>query len=280
MKGKILFKLKVLEKFSLALIAPCSQNHNNTAPDDCPCYKTQIVARLETTYALSSETNQPNLDNKRALLIADIMDNEEMKEILSRESANLDDEDVLQNDNLDEDTCSIDGENLKRLKNLQENYNDLMVCYENLKHERNCLQLKCHKYDELECELQALRARIREYNALWSEKEYFRKRSVDLDDLKEHYLVLSNETSNLETKLKSEMEINKIKTEAMEGLRKDNIALEKKINEIEISFEKERNTLECKLKETECKVMCQEQQIKSLNVQIDKLIEQEVCKFD
>ncbi|XP_028035820.1 girdin-like [Bombyx mandarina] len=275
LKGKILFKLKVLEKFSLALIAPCSQNHNNTAPDDCPCYKTQIVARLETTYALSSETKQPNLDNKRALLIADIMDNEEMKEILSRESANLDDEDVLQSDNLDEDTCSIDGENLKRLKNLQENYNDLMVCYENLKHERNCLQLKCHKYDELECELQALRTRIREYNALWSEKEYFRKRSVDLDDLKEHYLVLSNETSNLETKLKSEIEINKIKTEAMEGLRKDNIVLEKKINEIEISFEKERNTLECKLKETECKVMCQEQQIKSLNVQIDKLIEQE-----
>ncbi|XP_037297635.1 uncharacterized protein PFB0765w-like [Manduca sexta] len=219
-KGKILFKLKVLEKFSLALIAPCSQDF---APADCSCYRAELVTHVETTFALTSaETRIPSMDNKRAQLVADIMENDEMREILNKESGPLKDDIQLDVD-FCTDSYTIDGENLKRLKNLQINYDDLMTCYEALKHEKNCLQVKCHKYEGLEKELENLRCQLREYNSLWNEKEHHRKRSTDLDTLKEKYLVLSDEASNLETQLKAETEINKLKSKAIDELRNDNI---------------------------------------------------------
>lgn len=272
-KGKILFKLKVLEKFCLALIAPCS-DIPSAAECSCSCYRAEVEPRLETTFALTSaESNllKTNLDSKRAHLVADIMEYDEMKEIISKDS--------LTDDQLDEN-CSIkpyniEGENLKRLKNLQGDYDDLMTCYENLKHDKDCLQGKCEKYEELETEYEVLKAQLREYNVLWNEKEHYRKRSVDLDSLKEQYLVLTDETTNLENQLKAESEINHVKSATIEELRNENIACEKKLNEAIIAFEKEKSTLECKLKETECKVMCQEQQIKSLSAQIDRLLEQD-----
>ncbi|KAM3962807.1 uncharacterized protein ACR2FA_003191 [Aphomia sociella] len=272
-KGKILFKLKVLEKFCLALIAPCSQEINSTS-QDCSCF------RAEITFALTSaESKQPSLDNKRAHLVADIMENEEMKEILSKDSASEKMESEQVEDIFTIDEYNINSENLNRLKKLQENYDDLMTCHEALKHEKNCLQIRCQKYEELEMEYENLKARLREYDLLWNEKEHYRKRSVDLDSLKEQYLMLTDETSNLETRLKAELEINHMKADTIQELRDTNVALEKKLNESFISFEKEKSNLQCKLKETECKVMCQEQQIKSLSVQIDRLLEQDQDKI-
>ncbi|XP_052757895.1 repetitive organellar protein-like [Galleria mellonella] len=268
-KGKILFKLKVLEKFCLALIAPCSQETNSTT-QDCSCYRAEIAFALK-----SAESQQLSLDNKRAHLVADIMENEEMKEILSKENC----PEKNDNEQVDYyfaiDDYNINTENLNRLKNLQENYNDLMACYESLKHERNFLQMRCQKYEELEIDYENLKAQLKEYNNLWNEKERYRKRSVDLDSLKEQYLTLSDETSNLETRLRAEKEINRIKADTIERLQAENITLEKKLNDSLIAFEKEKNTLQCKLKETECQVMCQEQQIKSLSVQVDRLLEQD-----
>ncbi|XP_059059330.1 repetitive organellar protein-like isoform X2 [Achroia grisella] len=268
-KGKILFKLKVLEKFCLALIAPCSQE-TNFESQDCSCF------RAEITFALTSaESQQPSLDNKRAHLVADIMENQEMKEILSKDNTPEKNNIEQTDDKLVVGEYNINSENLKRLKTLQENYDDLMTCYENLKHEKNFLVLRCQKYEDLELEYENLKIQLKEYSYLWNEKEHYRKRSADLDSLKEQYLTLTDETSNLETRLRAEWEINHMKTDTIEGLRAQNIAIEKKLNDSLIDFEKEKNSLQCKLKETECKVMCQEQQIKSLQVQVDKLLEQD-----
>lgn len=269
-----------MEKFCCALIAPCTQDfvsHGTVHKDDCACYRVDLVSRVEPTYALTTaEANQPSLDNKRAHLVADIIKNDEMKEILDKDD---DEEYKLEDEQTDDvfviDNYNIDGENLKRLKRLQENYDDLMTCYEAIKHEKDCLEIRCKKYEEVEKEFETLKAQMREYNSLWNEKEHYRKRSVDLDSLKEQYLILSDETSSLETQLKAETEINHIKCKAMEGLRNENIMLEKKLNEASIAFEKEKNALLCKLKEADCRVIYQGQQIKNLNQQIDKLIEQD-----
>lgn len=265
----------MFERFSLALIAPCSQDCDEYSTNNCSCYHCEIVGRVETTFALtSSESHKPCLDNKRAQLVADITHNEEMKEILSKDSTPDTDEIQIQDDLISVDICSIDGENIKRLKCMQENFNDLMTCYESLKHEKDCLKVKCHKYGDLETELENLRCQLREYNTLWSEKEYYKNRSLKLDELKEQYLLLTNETINLETQLKAESQINNIKSKTIDELRNENILLEKKLDEASIAFEKDRNALLCKLNETECKVMCEEQQIKSLSIQIDRLLEQ------
>ncbi|XP_053602206.1 centromere-associated protein E-like isoform X2 [Plodia interpunctella] len=278
-KGKILYKLKVLEKFCQALIAPCSQpqeRDTGTSEQDCSCYRAEILKDVipSPVYALTSaEIQSPILDTKRAHLVADIMENEEMKEILRKESLS----NVNQGDETEDfiDDYDIETENLKRLKNLQEDYDDLMTCYEALKHEKEDLLLKCQKYEELDKEYVSLRNQLREYNLLWNEKEHYRKRSTDLDSLKEQFLILSEETSSMETQLKAESEINKMKANTIEELRNENIALEKKLNDALIAFEKEKSIALCKLQETECKCMCQEQQIKSLSVQIDRLLEQE-----
>ncbi|XP_072936318.1 uncharacterized protein [Epargyreus clarus] len=274
-KGKILFKLKVLEKFSTALIAPCSQEQPSQSKVDCSCYRAEVIAHVETTFALTSPTRNTNLDSKRALLVADIMENQEIKEILSKNSISSKADEDQVDESFGIDSYSIETENLHRLKNLQANYEDLLNCYENLKYEKNCLVLKCKNYDELEKEFQCLKSRLNEYNLLWNEKEHYRKRSEDLDSLKEKFLILSEETLNIETQLKAEQEINRIKSKAVDELRYENIGLEKKVNDMGISFEKEKNILTCKLKECECKIMCQEQQIKSLSIQIDQLLEQD-----
>lgn len=230
---------------------------------------------METNYAVTSaELSQPNIDNKRAHLVADIIQNEEMKEILSKDSFS-----ARQNTDILEDVYflhefSIETENLNRLKKLQENYDDLMTCYESLKQEKECLGIRCHKYAELEKEFENLKLKVKEYNSLWNEKEHYRKRSTDLDTLKEQYLILTDETSNLETQLKAESEINKIKCKRIEDLQNENVRLEKKLNDALLIFEKEKSTLLCKLKEADCRVLCQGQQIKSLSIQIDRLLEQ------
>ncbi|CAG9784619.1 unnamed protein product [Diatraea saccharalis] len=270
-KGKILFKLKILEKFSQALIAPCSQQDVSSSSLDCACLRAEVIARFDYP-PLATESKQPSLDNKRAQLAADIMANDEIKEILSKESFSEKNDDEIIDDVIDD--YSIDSENLKRLKSLQESYDELMTCYERIKYEKDCLQIRCSKYEELEKEYENLKGQLREYHSLWNEKEHYRKRSLDIDSLKEQYLVLADETSNLETQLKAESEINLIKTNTIEDLRNENITLEKKLNDALIAFEKEKNTFQCKLKETECTVMCQEQQIKSLSSQIDRLLEQ------
>ncbi|XP_045776151.1 uncharacterized protein PFB0765w-like isoform X2 [Maniola jurtina] len=270
-KGKILFKMKVLEKFSLALIAPCSQEFSR-ASKDCSCMRAEVV----TTFALTSaESQKPSLDSKRAQLVADIMDSQEMKEMLSKESLCLKIEDEQFDDCCGVDNYSIDIANLNRLKNLQANYDELLTCYDNLKHERDCLYLRCQNMADLEHECECLKNNLREYNQLWTEKEYYRKRSEDLDTLKENFFILSEETSNIETKLKAEQEINKNKSQTIDQLRNENIKLEKKIGDTSLQFEKQKNDLICKLKEYECKIMCQDQQIKSLSDQIDKLLEQD-----
>ncbi|KAL4715125.1 hypothetical protein ACJJTC_012172 [Scirpophaga incertulas] len=265
--GKILFKLKVLEKFCLALISPCSEEISSS-PRNCTCLRAEVTAPCECLQS-SHKYEKPALDKKRALLIADIMENEELNEIISKDiSIRESDEDG------DADSYSIDTENFRRLKILQADYEDLMVCYEKIKHENKNLHLRCHKYEELEKEYENLRHQLLEYNNLWNEKEYFKNRSIDLDSLKDQFIVLANETSNLERKVKAEIEVNDIKSNVIDELRNENFALKKKINEAMIEFEKEKNAFQCKLKESECTIMCQEQQIKSLSVQIDKLLEQ------
>lgn len=275
LKGKIIFKIKLLEKFCLALIAPCSQDYNNNpSTQDCSCRDTKVIAHVETEFAFTSEKSmQPSLDVKRAQLVADIIDSEEMKEILHEGSTQ-----VLDEDNNGGDNYSIETENLNRLKTLQANYDDLLVCYDNIKYERDCMVIQCQKVSELETECSCLQDRLREYNQLWNENAYFKKRSEDLDKLKETYYILLEETTNMETKLKAESEINKIKSNNLNELREENIALDKKLHEMSLEFEKERNSLSCHLKECECKIMCQEQQIKSLSMQIDKLLEQSCSK--
>ncbi|KOB75912.1 Uncharacterized protein OBRU01_06635 [Operophtera brumata] len=279
-KGKILFKLKVFEKFSLALIAPCSQDTTVSSTQDCCCYRADVVARVETTYALTAaESKQPCIDNKRAQLVAEIMENDEMKEILCKENPSLKSE--LEIDDFGIEQYNIESENLKRLKNLQENYDDLMTCYEALKHEKDCLLVRCRKYEELEKEFEGLKDQLREYSSLWNEKEHYQRRSADLDSLKEQYLVLSEETSNLELQLKAESAISKVKAKTIDDLRHENLLLEQKLNEASMLFEKEKNSLQCKMKECDCKSMCQDQQIKirdkinSLNEQITNL--KDVC---
>lgn len=262
----------MLEKFSLALIAPCSQEMKESS-EECACLRAEVIARLDFP-SLTADGKKPTIDNKRAQLVADIMENDEMKELLSKDSVSDKHDDGTTEDGFGFDSYSIDTENLKRLKNLQENYDDLITCYENLKYEKESLQTRCHKYQELEKEFDDLKGQLREYNVLWTEREHYRKRSMDVDTLKEQYLILADETSNLETQLKAESEINNMKTHTIDELRSENIALEKKINDALISFEKEKNALQCKLRETECTVMCQDQQIKSLSLQIDRLLEQ------
>ncbi|XP_050685370.1 putative leucine-rich repeat-containing protein DDB_G0290503 isoform X2 [Leptidea sinapis] len=269
-KGKILFKMKVLEKFSLALVAPCTEDLTPTKMD-CTCYRTEIKQVFALTAADSTRTQ---LDDKRAHLVADIIENREMKEILSKESVE-DQSDIEQaQECFGFDSYSTEAESVNRLKKLQANFEDLLLCYDNLKHEKDCLFLRCQKYTELEKECECMQNRLKEYNQLWSEKEYYRKRSTDLDNLKESYYILTEETTNLETKLKAEIEINKIKSIHNNELYNENVSLEKKIQELNKMFEKENNYLTCKVKEQECKIMCQEQQIKTLSNQIDQFLEQ------
>lgn len=273
-KRKILFKLKILEKFSIALIAPCSEHGPEN--ESCECYRAEIT-HTQTAFAItSSGVKKDSIDSKRAYLVADIMQHDEMKDILSKESTSSQLKDTEADIGLD--TYSIDTENLNRLKNLQLNYDDLMSCYENLKHERNNLSLRCQQYEDLDRECNALREQLREYTTLYNEREHYRRRSEDLDSLKEQYIVLSDETASLENQLKAEIEINSIKSSTLEDLRNENIELERRLNDVTIALEKKENALQCKLKETECKVMCQEQQIKSLSNQIDRLLEQEPDK--
>lgn len=270
-KRKILFKLKVLEKFCIALIAPCSE----LSPEDetCECYRAEIT-HTQTAFAItSSEVKKGSIDSKRAHLVADIMQHDEMKDILSKESTSRHLKDTEADIGLD--TYSIDTENLHRLKNLQLNYDDLMSCYENLKHDRNNLSLRCQQYEDLDRECNALRQQLREYTTLYNEREHYRRRSEDLDSLKEQYIILSDETVSLENQLKAEIEINSIKASTIEDLRNENIELEKRLNNATIALEKKENALQCKLRETECTVMCQDQQIRSLSNQIDRLLEQE-----
>lgn len=261
------------------MIAPCTQDfftYPNQQPDDCACYRVDISLPLvQPTYALTSaESTQPSLDNKRAQLVADITQNDEMKEILDKDSpTRLPDEELNDEVLVIDNPYNIDKENQKRLKSLQDNYDGLISCYETLKHEKENLEKRCNQYEDMEKEYESMKVQMHEYNSLWAEKEHFRKRSADLDSLKEQFLILTDETSNLETELKAEGEINLIKSKAMDALRSENISLEKRINDASIDFEKERNGLLCKLKEADCKVMCQEQQIKSLLQQIDKLLD-------
>ncbi|KAH9635053.1 hypothetical protein HF086_004407 [Spodoptera exigua] len=279
-KGKILFKLLVLEKFCVALIAPCTRDFVDECDnkiDDCACYRVDVLSRVKPTFAVTaSDSESPNLDSKRAQLVADIIQNDEMKEILSKDTIKTD-EDLIDNVRIIDD-YNIERENLKRLKTLQENFDDLMSCYEKLKLDKALLEKRCERYEEIEREFESLKMQMREYDSLWNEKEHYRRRSVDLDSLKEQYLILSDETSDLETQLKAQSEINHIKRREMDSLRNENISLEKKLNEASIAFEKEKNVLLCKLKEAECRVMCQEQQIKTLSLQIDKILEQDHTK--
>ncbi|KAJ8726158.1 hypothetical protein PYW07_000856 [Mythimna separata] len=287
-KGKILYKLKVLERFSCALIAPCTQEFiapqnqsQSQTSDDCAYYRVDVTeSRIQpmAAFALpSGELKTPNLDNKRAQLVADIIQNDEMKLILSKDSIksveDQKDEVVVVDHHYD-----IDKENLSRLKKLQENYNELMKCYENLKHEKDILEKRCSNLNEMESEYESLKEQMHEYNSLWNEKEHFKKRSADLDSLKEQYLVLTDETSNLETQLKAESEINHIRSKTMDNLRSEIVTLTKQLNEAVISNEKEKNKLMCKLKEADCRIMCQEQQIKTLLHQIDELLDQDQGK--
>ncbi|CAK1549664.1 unnamed protein product [Leptosia nina] len=272
-KGKIIFKMKVLEKFCLALIAPCSQEYEKApSVQECSCYRAEVI----TTYALTSAETETkiNIDDRRAQLVADIIDNDEMKEILSKDNIIIEKSNPEQ---VGENLLDTDGsgpENLNRLKSLQANFDELVNCYENLKYEKDCLFIRCQKYVELEKECECMQDRLREYNQLWSEKEYYRKRSEDLDILKERYYILTDEATNVEAKLKAECEINKIKCQNISYLQNENVALERKLQDVTLLSEKEKNSLNCKLKEYECKIMCQDQQIKSLSLQIDKFIEQ------
>ncbi|XP_063529672.1 kinesin-related protein 4-like isoform X2 [Cydia strobilella] len=276
-KGKILFKMKVLEKFCLALVAPCSKDFQCTSAKDCPCYYADVSTKMELSYRLTPSECMSSDSTKRSQLVADIMEHVEMKEILSKEST------PDENDDSDSDTekqvfdipSLINEENQKRIKDLQECYEDLLNCYENLKHETDCIRVRCAKYEDLELELERLRGQLKEYNSLWNEKEHYRKRSEDLDSLKQQYIVLAEESSGLETKLKAESEINHIKANAIDELRTQNMSLEKRLNELYVSFEKDKNNLQCQLQESECKCMCQDQQIKSLSSQIVKLLEQQ-----
>lgn len=270
--------MKALEKFCLALIAPCSKNFNNADSRDCTCYHAEVLTRVETTFGLSPSEAEKGPDVKRAQLVADIMENEEMKEILSKESTSTTKDEIFNDDDLLDPRYSVNEENQKRLKDIQESYDELLNIHENMKHENECLRIKCSKYDQLETEFEKLRSQLREYGPMWNEKEHYRKRSEDLDSLKEQYMVLAEETSSLETKLKAESEINQIKNSTIDELRNQNILLEKKLSDIYIAFEKEKNALQCKLQESECKCMCQEQQIKSLSSQIVELIHQEPQK--
>lgn len=256
------------------MIAPCTEH----SPQDetCECYRAEIT-HMATAFAItSSEVKNNSIDSKRAHLIADIMQHDEMKDLLSKESTSTLLKDMETDIGLD--NYSIDTENLNRLKNLQLNYDDLMSCYENLKHDRNNLSLRCQQYEDLDRECNSLREKLREYTTLYNEREHYRRRSGDLDSLKEQYIILSDETASLENQLKAEIEINSIKSNTVEDLRNDNIDLEKRLNDATIALEKKENALQCKLKETECKVMCQEQQIRSLSSQIDRFLEQEPDK--
>ncbi|XP_063375851.1 uncharacterized protein LOC134663413 [Cydia fagiglandana] len=276
-KGKILFKMKVLEKFSIALIAPCSKEFHCIKGKYCPCYYADASTKMEHSCRLTPSECISSDSTKRSQLVADIMEHEEMKEILSKEStpdekADSDSDTDIQGNDI---ASVINEENQKRIKDLQECYEELLNCYENLKHETDCIRLRCTKYEDLELELERLRGQLKEYNSLWNEKEHYRKRSEDLDSLKQQYLVLAEESSELETKLKAESEINYIKANAIDELRTQNMSLEKRLNELYVAFEKDKNNLQCQLQESECKCMCQDQQIKSLSSQIVKLLEQQ-----
>lgn len=265
-KGKIFYKLKVFEKFCCALISPCSKN--------CSCYHTEILSRVETAFAVTTQENfEINIDSKRAHLVADIIGNDEMKEILSKNKTSEEGEDNFANETLFiNNSCSIEVQNLSRLKNLQTCYDDLLVCYDELKYEKNSLTKKCQKYDELEKDFEILQNQLNSYNMLLTEKEYYRKRSEDLDDLKEKFIVLADETSNLETQLRAQNEINDSKSLMLEQLRSENISLQNKLSESVTAWEKEKHALICKLKESECKMMCQDQQIETLTVEINKFL--------
>ncbi|XP_045535859.1 cytadherence high molecular weight protein 2 [Papilio machaon] len=265
-KGKIFYKLKVLEKFCCALISPCSK--------ECSCYHTEIISRVETAFAVTTQGNfEINIDSKRAHLVADIIGNDEMKEILSKSNTSGEEEEALANETLFiNNCCSIEVQNLHRLKNLQACYDELLLCYDELKYEKNCLTQKCLKYDELEKEYETLKNKLNSYNMLLTEKEYYKKRSEDLDDLKEKFIVLADETCTLETQLRAQTEIIDSKSSMLEQIRSENISLQNKLSESSTDWEKEKHSLICKLKENECKIMCQDQQIDTLTVEINKFL--------
>ncbi|KPI94008.1 hypothetical protein RR46_13173 [Papilio xuthus] len=264
-KGKIFYKLKVFEKFCCALISPCSK--------DCSCYHTEIISRVETAFAVTTQENfEINIDSKRAHLVADIIGNDEMKEILYKSNTSGE-EHALANETLFiNNSCTIEVQNLHRLKNLQACYDELLLCYDELKYEKNCMTQKCLKYDELEKEYEILKNKLNSYNMVLTEKEYYKKRSEDLDDLKEKFIVLADETSTLETQLRAQTEIIDSKSSLLEQLRSENISMKNKLSESSTDWEKEKHTLICKLKESECKIMCQDQQIETLTIEINKFL--------
>lgn len=265
--------MKVLEKFALALMAPCSKKFASEAEKEnaeCECANTKIVGRVETAYALTASESEPppTSDSKRAHLVAEIMDNDEMKEILEKDFIS---------DGLDTGneycgiTCySIDAENVKRLKDLQKSFDELVECFDNLKHEKDCLQVRCRKYNELEMEVETLRDQLAACKDLWNDKERFRKRSVELEDIREKYFILQNVNGNLESELKAEKEINNNKMQLIDDLRNENLILERKLSDATIAFEREKSALLCKLKEFECALSCKDQEVQSLSDQLQK----------
>lgn len=253
-----------MEKFCCALISPCSK--------DCSCYHTEIISRVETAFAVTHQDNfEINIDSKRAHLVADIIGNDEMKEILHK-SSTPEEEETIANETVLINSCSIEVQNLHRLKNLQACYDELLVCHDELKYEKNCLTQKCLKYDELEKECDNLKMKLNSYNMLISERDYYKKRSEDLDNLKEKFIVLADETSTLETQLCAQSDIIDSKSSLLEQIRSENISLQNKLSEASTDWEKEKHGLVCKLKESECKIMCQEQQIETLTVEINKFL--------
>lgn len=260
-KGRILLKLKVLEKFSIALIAPCIQRKSLSISTPSSPVSNQVEAAYAVTISDIPKSNY-NVEAKRNELILDIMNNDDIKSVLEKQS---DKQDNIQ-EYFTDDNYDIETNNLNRLKNLQFNYDELMASNEKLRDECNRLQNKCANYETLQFEVEDLREVVKEYNILWNEKEHFKRRSSDLDSLKEQFFVLSEETLHLENQLITE-------SARVVEVAAVNSNLEQKISNITMSFDKDKNVLECKLKEAECKILCQEQQIKSMSDQINRLLE-------
>ncbi|GBP33666.1 hypothetical protein EVAR_16702_1 [Eumeta japonica] len=243
--------------------------------DSCEpyCVYAHIYTALEKIFCVLSQNEKYReyLFLLRALLAADIMETEEFKEILDQEKEMIDENMEMEDNSLMIEEYDIDKKNLNRLILLQRNYDELIICYENVKDERDFIQNKYFKYEELENELQMLRDQLSKFDNIKLERDEYQTR---LDELNTQYIDLSEETLNFKMQLKAESEINVMKTNKIAELRNENIELEKKINDIEMKYRKEKNSLQCKIMEMECKMMCQEQQIKSLTEQIDRLVKE------
>ncbi|XP_041979921.1 reticulocyte-binding protein PFD0110w-like isoform X3 [Aricia agestis] len=263
-KGKILYKIKVLEKFSIALIAPCNQTDR---PQSCTCYRAEVLTSYETTYAESATESSQNIrDKKRAHLIADIIDVDEINEALNDQSKSETDSACY----FDVDECNTKNKSRFLIKSLQSSYSELVTCYENLKSEKDLLYVRCQELLKVEDENKCLRNSIEDYNNLWNEMEHLRRRSDSLDKFKAKYYFLLNETTNLNSKYVAESEKNKINSDTIDELRNENLVLNKKLKESSLAHDKEINSLLFKIKEMECTNMCKEQQIKNLSSDIEQ----------